>query len=198
MKVKQNDLQKFFLHPEDLQRTMDAVFENEYFDTTDLIYRAYLWMLFAGIPKDETILITKSEVDIVKMQIVHDDHVYNMFQQAYTSMEKLCRLTSFEVMNMYHSRQHPTNKQRVDNDLLLAGISDHISTETLKSMISRKSSHVNVQLSPKAAEISGAFYRFASLPDSMSVRKRMSMLSEKDRTIMHRHRAEFLKLNERT
>lgn len=179
------------LCPEELHAAMNLVFENEYFDTTDLIYRAYLWMLFAGIDKNETITVRKDELDFVNMHISHGGIVYPIYQQAYTSMEKLSRLSSFEIMNVYDSRPMPTNKQRTNSPFLLAGLSDILSTDTFKFMISRKAIKAGVSITPKYVEMSGVFYRFASLPDDWSVRKKMSQLSCKDKRLLQRNKEDF-------
>jgi len=93
--------------PRHLKMVLDEVFEPPEKETQDCVYRALLWMAFAGVPRDQAALVTVDEVDFYNLQIHHGGKEYIIRQEGLTEFHKLC-----ELDNLAYIHRNPDYEQR--------------------------------------------------------------------------------------
>lgn len=183
------DPDKLFYGPKDLQHRMDLAFINEYYDSTDLIYRAYLWMLFAGMKMDDAISVQKSDVlyrgglFVCKVGKAK----YEIDRLGNRSIERALHLRSFECFAESGSKIIRRNVVRPDSDYLISGTNGKIGKEVLAVMTCRKAQAIGVPLDRKSIFYSGIFYR----------KMKNVKLSTRERNVVYRCKNDYLRWEER-
>lgn len=144
--------------PLHLQKKLDELFNNEDEQTMDCLYRAYIWMAYAGLTDTEALEVEVNEVDLSDLVIRHNEKVYQLYKEAKKTFEQACNLTQFK----YKHKNYDTAlvNPRVPGTKLMRGIkSDVMKLSTLRSVITKKTAANDMKLSYKKIFYSGIFYR---------------------------------------
>lgn len=142
--------------PLHLQKKLDILFNIEDEQTMDCLYRAYIWMAYAGLTDVEALEVEISEVDLTDLVIRHNEKVYQLYKEARKTFEQACNLTGFK----YKHKNYETTNSRYPGTKLMRGIkSDVMKLSTLRSVITKKTAAHNMKLSYKKIFYSGIFYR---------------------------------------
>ena len=131
-------------------------------NTIDVTYRAFLWMLYAGLTKEEAIEVRVPEVDLKNRRIVYNGQTFELPLESLEDFEKACNLTAFALEKSGNSET--VLYKRKDGDLILRGCkSDKPTLDTLTPAIQKKLCPPNVpdivKPSYTAVAKSGVFYR---------------------------------------
>ena len=113
--------------PEELRRVLDYVFDTPDMETSDIIYRVFLWMAFVGLPYYETIEVTDKQVDLRNERIYHSGQAYVLPEESLGDFAAACRLTKF-----YESRGRCF--PRVEGDRIMRG-KQNKRTKSLKELL---------------------------------------------------------------
>jgi len=105
-----------------LKLILDEVLEEPARDTVDNVYRALLWLAFAGVPRTLAPLITKDEIDFYNMVIRHDGREYRIPAEGLTEFQKLCELDTFLVI--HKNPDYEKRRPRAEGNQLLRGLSN--------------------------------------------------------------------------
>lgn len=144
--------------PLHLQKKLDELFNAEDEQTMDCLYRAYIWMAYAGLTDTEALEVEVSEVDLTDLVIRHNDKVYQLYKEAKKTFEQACNLKQFK----YKHKNYDTalENPRVPGTKLMRGIkSDVMKLSTLRSVITKKTAAHGMKMSYKKIFYSGIFYR---------------------------------------
>lgn len=147
--------------PEHLQDRLNKIFDSDDEETVHCIYRAFIWMAFAGLTDVEALTVTKDEVDFDNMVINHNNRVYQLYYVARHTFENACNLTEFAC------KKSNTGKklERAAGDTVIRGVRPHIKLLTLRRMIVRCGEEASKRLGEeigvtyKKIYYSGLFYR---------------------------------------
>lgn len=106
-------------------------------NTIDVTYRAFLWMLYVGLTKEEAIDVRASDVDLKNRCIVYNGRTFELPVESIEDFEKACNLTTFTFEKP--STSEPIFFKRKDGDLILRGYKSGKPTlTTLTPAIQRK------------------------------------------------------------
>jgi len=105
--------------PMHLKRVLDKVFDAPERESLDCVYRALLWMAFAGVPRDQATSITVDEVDLYSLQIHHDGKDYDIYREGLAEFHKLCELDYF--MYIHRNPDYEQRRPRLNGTQLLRG-----------------------------------------------------------------------------
>jgi len=148
--------------PAQLQRHLDAVFDEEERGTIDNIYRCYCWMVFGGIDEKDTALIKVSDVSFREMYIRYKATSVPIYREALPAFYNAVEMKEF----LYeHPNYKPVWRERVPGDTLLRGIRSETSLNTLRTALYQKTNRAIEQgkteqcLKFGAIWLSGLFYR---------------------------------------
>jgi len=108
--------------PRHLKLIFDEVFESPERESLDCVYRALLWLAFAGVPRDRATLITVDEVDFENMQIHHGGKDYEIHAEGLKEFRKLCTLDY--LVYIHRNPDYEQQRPRVQGDQLLRGYSN--------------------------------------------------------------------------
>lgn len=145
--------------PLHLQRWLDAVFEPESAETTDNVYRCFLWMAFAGIEAQDDILrLTARDVNLENMTVHLDGKEYPIYREALPSVRNCTKLTEF-----FYKKQ--SYQMRIYSNQLLRGIRSDQTVVDIRNILTRKitaaikDGRTNMRLTTYRIWLSGTFYR---------------------------------------
>ena len=113
--------------PQQLKQVLDYVFDATDMETSDIIYRVFLWMAFVGLPYYETIEVTDKQVDLRNERIYHGGQAYVLPEESLGDFAAACRLTKF-----YESRGRCF--PRVEGDRIMRG-KQNKRTKSLKELL---------------------------------------------------------------
>lgn len=68
--------------PAHLLATMDAAFDDPTDMTSDIAYRAYLWLGYFGISAQDALSVTRYEIDFLNMRIDHNGKLYEIYPES--------------------------------------------------------------------------------------------------------------------
>lgn len=148
--------------PMQLQNCLDSIFDRESDESIDVVYRCYFWMAFCGIKEPDTVLIKKSDVNIQRLQIIHNGRVIPVYREAIPAFEIAVNNNSF---NYYHPKYSSVvSRCRVAGDILLRGVkanpdSGYIRRKTVQKIREATNGAGMSQLSFRRLSMSGLFYR---------------------------------------
>jgi hypothetical protein len=143
--------------PKHLQLILDEVFEKPERESQDCVYRALLWMAFAGVPRDQAALVTVDEVDFENMQIHHGGKDYEIPVAGLKAFRKLCALDY--LMYIHYNPDYENKRLRVQGNQLLRGYGES-SLDIVKicADMSRRFSQTKWTLIYENVLICGLFY----------------------------------------
>ena len=106
---------------------LNYVFDATDMETSDIIYRVFLWMAFVGLQFYETIEVTDKQVDLRNERIYHGGQAYVLPEESLGDFAAACRLTKF-----YESRGRCF--PRVEGDRIMRG-KQNKRTKSLKELL---------------------------------------------------------------
>lgn len=81
--------------PLHLRRILDDVFDSVHEDSSDCVYRAFLWMGFSGISAEDAICVTSDDVNLQFMEIRRNGQTYPIYRESLQTFIQVCTLTYF-------------------------------------------------------------------------------------------------------
>lgn len=168
--------------PLHLQRIMDDVFDKTRENSSDCVYRAFLWMGFSGIRADDTICVTSDEVDLQLMEIRHNGETYPIYRESVPVFIRVCTLTEFTDHKMIRGKSTPCVTERAPGNTIMRMSENFLSRQgsrdplrsTIRPRLARKLSdaqrrndernpneklNLNYDISFDRVYLSGVFYR---------------------------------------
>lgn len=140
-----------------LKLVMDEVFEAPEKETVDCVYRALLWMAFAGVPRNQAPLVTVDEVDFYGMRIRHNEKEYKIPAESLEEFHKLCELDSF--LFIHKNPDYEQRRPRAEGTQLLRGLGDTaVSVEKISDALYKRFMQSRWSLSYDNVLESGLFY----------------------------------------
>lgn len=127
-------------------------------ETTDVIYRTFLWLAFSGLKDTDAIHITVRNVSFKARIIVYREHIYHMYEESVRDFEKACTLERF----LYEHANYTTFKDRAQGELILRGMrSERPDLSSIRPIITKKLCVPSAQerFSYNKIYLSGVFYR---------------------------------------
>lgn len=149
--------------PLHLQIYLDQIFDPESMETIDNIYRCYYWMAYGGVQEEDTISVTRSDVDLSQMIIRYRDTSVPIYRESLPALQNAMQLGSF--LYNHPSYTHPIRRDRVPGDTLIRGVKSPARIMSIRSELSHRSSNAikeqktESQLSFNRVWLSGLFYR---------------------------------------
>lgn len=141
-----------------LKMILDEVFELPEKGTLACIYRAYLWLAFAGVPRDEIMQITVDEVDFRAMKIHHSSVCYELSALGLEEFHQLCERDSFISFHKNPDYEHV--KQRISGNQLLRGTSESsLELKTPSIFVQRAFADTAYSLTYDNVALSGLYHR---------------------------------------
>ena len=149
--------------PLHLQRYLDELFDPESEETIDNIYRCYFWMAYGGIDEEDTILITKEDINFEQMTITYKDTNVPIYREAIPAFRNAVSLTSFLYKHPNYSKT--IRRDRIGGDTIMRGIKAETKTFTMRTTLSKRNIKAveegltDLRLSFYRVRMSGLFYR---------------------------------------
>lgn len=160
--------------PEDLLRTLEAVFPEPEINGIHAVYRTYLWLAFSGLDEQEAIRLTPEHLHFNKMEIRlpgANFSSYPIYAEAAEDFKKACAMEQI-CENKGKKNISLIWKDRAPGNLILRGkMTDKPLEEVLKTsirpLVSRAFARaaqtapldIRTELSYRRAYMSGVFYR---------------------------------------
>lgn len=148
--------------PSELQEVLDGAFRPVEDGTVDNVYRGFLWLIYSGVPKKDTVDITRDEVSIQEMKIRHDGKVYPIYEEEVPALEFLIGSSKIKTI----SEKYSVDRNRVGENLLLSSTRNAKMTPLSLTMRSRdiirdayKGSEREDIIPLNKLRMSGVFYR---------------------------------------
>jgi hypothetical protein len=147
--------------PMDLQIVLDTYLSPESDRTVDNVVRAYFWLVFAGVRREDAVQLTRENIDFAE-SCVHVGHLsYPIYPQAVSSLRNVIELSSFRYV---HPMYEPVQKNRYPGDKILRMIKGDAEHAAIEMEFIRKRSKSGVKDGRKFSYItlrkSGIFYRY--------------------------------------
>ena len=113
--------------PQQLKQVLNYVFDATDMETSDIIYRVFLWMAFVGLQFYETIEVTDKQVDLRNQRIYRSGQAFVLPEESLGDFAAACRLTQF-----YEPRGRCL--PRVEGDRIMRG-KQNKRTKSLKELL---------------------------------------------------------------
>lgn len=149
--------------PLHLQRYLDDIFDKEFEETIDNLYRCYFWMAYGGIDEEDTILVKSEDVDLSQLLIHYKSTNILIYREAIPAFKNAVTLTSFLYKHPNYTK--PIRRDRVPGDTIMRGLKATTKTFTMRTTISKRNISAvedgltDLQLSFYRVRMSGLFYR---------------------------------------
>lgn len=149
--------------PLHLQRYLDDIFDKEFEETIDNLYRCYFWMAYGGIDEEDTILVKTEDVDLSQMLIRYKTTSVPIYREAIPAFKNAVTLTSFLYKHPNYTK--PIRRDRVPGETIMRGLKATTKTFTMRTTISKRNISAiedgltDLQLSFYRVRMSGLFYR---------------------------------------
>lgn len=149
--------------PLHLQRYLDDIFDKEFEETIDNLYRCYFWMAYGGIDEEDTILVRTEDVDLSQMLIRYKTTSVPIYREAIPAFKNAVTLTNFLYKHPNYTK--PIRRDRVPGDTIMRGLKATTKTFTMRTTISKRNISAiedgltELQLSFYRVRMSGLFYR---------------------------------------
>lgn len=149
--------------PLHLQRYLDDIFDKEFEETIDNLYRCYFWMAYGGIDEEDTILVKSEDVDLSQLLIHYKSTNIPIYREAIPAFKNAVTLTSFLYKHPNYTK--PIRRDRVPGDTIMRGLKATTKTFTMRTTISKRNISAvedgltDLQLSFYRVRMSGLFYR---------------------------------------
>ena len=148
----------FLSGPEELQERMDAVLAPEERVEPDIVVRAFLWILFMGVPIDNAVELNEADVDLVNLRINVGEKTFPIHPLALSTIIKAAQTKTFTLIHTYYTATVP----RYESQRLLRNRRSDPTYNTLRLPLLkaiRRAGKEEGWLSPKDVFRSGYFYR---------------------------------------
>ena len=154
-------------NPLHLQNYLNAIFDSEYEETIDNVYRCYFWMAYMGIDEEDVSAITTEDVNLNNYSVHYRDNDIPMYRESIKAFENVTLLNSF----LYKHPNYEIRRNRVEGNTILRGIKTDADVMTLRRVVSLRrnekddnglrSVKTDQQLSFYRVRMSGLFYRMS-------------------------------------
>lgn len=154
-------------NPLHLQNYLDAIFDSEYEETIDNVYRCYFWMAYMGIGEDDVSIITSDDVNLNNYTVHYKGNDIPMYRESIKVFENVTLLEDF----LYKHPNYETRRNRVAGNTILRGVKTTADALTLRRVVSMRRNEASKdaargvktdqQLSFYRVRMSGLFYRMA-------------------------------------
>lgn len=151
--------------PSHLKSKLDIHLDPASKENTDIIYRVFLWMAFAGLQVNDAVRVTTKCVDLLNLRINFDGHSYEIYDESVEDFVAACSLQSFQ----YDHANYSTRKYRADGDIIMRSFrSPTVTLSSVRSALNKKMlvdkdgnpvGDKEDNLSYKRVYLSGVFYR---------------------------------------
>lgn len=160
---------KWIASPLQLKKYLDELFESEEEKTTAVVYRAYVWLAYLGVRKEDTCKIKTTDVDLNNWCIIYNDRKLDVYNEAWNTVKYAAVLADFNYVHPLYSKV--SVRHRVESDKLLRGIKADPKGNTLEMKILHTYAAVHPDsdtrqdypLSYENVWLSGWFYRMYEL-----------------------------------
>lgn len=149
--------------PLHLQKYLDEMFDSESEETIDNIYRCYFWMAYGGIDEEDTVLITKENIDFEQMTIAYKDTNIPIYHEAIPAFRNAVSLTSFLYKHPNYTKT--IRRDRIGGNTVMRGIKAETKPFTMRITLSKRNIKAvengltDLRLSFYRVRMSGLFYR---------------------------------------
>lgn len=149
--------------PLHLQRYLDSIFDEEFEETIDNVYRCYFWMAYGGIDEEDTVLVRSQEVDFSNMLIHYKSTDVPIYRESIPAFKNVVTLTSFLYKHPNYTK--PIRRDRVPGDTIMRGLKATTKPFTMRATLSKRNIHAieigltDLQLSFYRVRMSGLFFR---------------------------------------
>lgn len=148
--------------PGHLQSCLDEIFTPEDELGTDNIYRAFLWLAFAGMEKDDILMLKSTDFDI-KNKCVYgrENESYHLPDQSLNVIKICAEATHF---NYTHAR-YTKYWERVQSDQLLRNVKSELTDNTIRKRLrearfdAQGNLKTKMELTYSHVWLSGIFFR---------------------------------------
>lgn len=148
--------------PGHLQSCLDEIFAPEEELVTDNVYRAFLWLAFAGMEKDDILRLKSTDLDI-KNKCVYgsENESYSLPNQSLNVLKICAEATHF---NYTHAR-YTKYWERVQSEQLLRNVKSELTDNTIRKRLrearfdSQGDLKTQMELTYSHVWLSGIFFR---------------------------------------
>jgi len=159
LKLNTEATQKYSMvaSPRHLKLVLDEVFDQPEHETVDCVYRGFMWLAFAGVPRILVSQITVDEVDFYNMVIHHGDQKYSIPVEGLKEFRMLCELDSFLVV--HKNPDWESRRPRAEGNQLLRGLGEAVVVvEKVGVILSQRFMKSKWSLNYESMLASGLFY----------------------------------------
>jgi hypothetical protein len=149
---------RFVSSPAHLSSILDKLYDPLELDTSHIIYRAGLWLIYGGVPPTNISSIRVSDVDFNTMTIQPNGEIY---REGVETLMKACTLPALTQYHPYYT----TVRERKNTEFVLAGVRsdvlapDALTTHSLVKKLPPELRAISALIAPKRLFISGVYYR---------------------------------------
>lgn len=153
---------KWVSGPLQLQNYLDQICAPESERTISDIYRCYLWLAFSGMPEDEAVNITASDVDLLTLIVWSNGKRYNIYREGVMAFSNCVNQDSFRYTHPLYFQT--VDRKRVEGELLLRGIKTQPKALAFKTELVKRNARAieenktTLKLSYNTVRDSGLFY----------------------------------------
>ena len=150
--------------PLHLQMCLNQIFEPEYEETSDNIYRCFCWLAYAGVEENDILNIRTSDVDFLNMVVKYKGEEFPIYRESIPTFKNCVNLVYFQYKHPNYSAK-TIFRARVGGDILIRGIKSTPTILSMRVILSRRykkylnNHEVGMKLSYSRIWISGLFYR---------------------------------------
>lgn len=142
--------------PKHLELVLNKCFAPVESETTDCLYRCYLWMAFSGVKGQDALDMKVSDVHLTDMTLQYNNVVRELYRESLPAFRMACEATEF----VYIHPRYTTRRSRYPGDKLIRGIkSDSIKMMTIRSILQKAFDANGVETSYSKIYLSGIFYK---------------------------------------
>ena len=103
--------------PKHLEELLDNIFEPISSNAIDIVYRAYYWLAYNGVPAEEVFDLTEDNFFFRKKRIFIKGKMLEMFDESVPTIKKATLATEFVVKH----KKYETKVPRIEGDRILRG-----------------------------------------------------------------------------
>lgn len=147
---------KMLSSPAHLEKILNTVYHPVSNETTDCLYRCYLWMAFAGLPEEEVLEVTTDEIDFTMMTIEHGGKSYEIPREAIPAFRMACEAEQF----LFIHPDYTTYRKRLPGPYLMRGVrADRLSLHNLQDVRYKHFTPAGFEVDYQCARLSGLYYK---------------------------------------
>lgn len=144
--------------PMHLELKLDGIYDPVEDNTMDCVYRAFLWLIFAGMTEYEAVDVLTKNVDWENMLVHHNNKAYDIYKEAVPALRKACNLN--EVFYKHPKYSEMIVRKRAENEFLFRGVrAERIGISAFRGILQLATKESSTKLNHRAIFWSGNFYR---------------------------------------